>query len=77
MPWLALLGRPLLATGVNLVIVWGLERLEVPLFVALVAGFVAYCAILFALRAFSGEEFAVLRSYVNRRLGRPVREATA
>ncbi len=76
MPWPALLGRPLLATGVNLVIVWGLERLGVPLLVALVAGFVAYCAVLFALRAFNGEEFAVLRNYVNRRLRRPVREAT-
>lgn len=75
MSWLALLGRPLLATGVNLVIVWGLGRLGLPLLLALVVGFAAYCAVLFVLRTFRGEEFAVLRSYVNRRLRRPVREA--
>ena len=75
MPWLALLGRPLLATGVNLVIVWGLERIGVPLLLALFAGFVAYCAVLFVLRAFKGDEFAVLRNYANRRLRRSAREA--
>jgi len=75
MPWLALLGRPLLATVVNLVIVWGLERMGVPLLLALLAGFIAYCAVLFVLRSFNGEEFAVLRSYAERRLRRPAREA--
>jgi O-antigen/teichoic acid export membrane protein len=74
MPWPAMLGRPLLATGANLVIVWGLERLGAPLLVALIAGFVAYGAILLALRAFNGEEFAVLRNYVSRRLRRPAHE---
>ena len=76
MPWPALLGRPLLATSVNLGIVWGLERLGMPLFVALIAGFVAYCAVLFMLGAFKGEEFAVVRSYANSRLHRSVREVT-
>ena len=76
MPWPALLGRPLLAAGVNLVIVWGLEQLGLPLFFALIVGFIAYCAVLFVLRAFDGEEFAVLRGYAKRRLRRSVREAT-
>jgi hypothetical protein len=40
----------------------------------LIAGFVAYGAILLALRAFNGEEFAVLRNYVSRRLRRPAHE---
>jgi O-antigen/teichoic acid export membrane protein len=77
MPWLTLLGRPLLASAANLVIVWALERAGLPLLVALVAGMVAYLAALFLLGTFRGEEFAVLRNSLQRRLRRPAPGATA
>lgn len=76
-PWLKMLGRPLLATGANLVIVWGLDRLGVPGIVSLAAGFAVYVLLLLVLGAFRGEEFAVLRNILNRRLRRPAPEPTA
>jgi O-antigen/teichoic acid export membrane protein len=77
MPWVGLLGRPLLATAVNLAIVWGLERAGLPTMVAVAAGFTAYVAVLFILGAFRGDEFAVLRNSLNRRLHRPAAESSA
>ena len=74
--WTGLLVRPVLATLVNIAIVWGLGRLGVPLLVSLTAGFVAYALLLFVLGAFRGEEFAVLRNSVNRRLRRAAAEPT-
>ena len=77
MAWGRMLGQPLLATGANVAIVWGLQRLGLGLLVALAIGFVAYAAILLALGAFRGEEFAVLRNALGRRLRRPVPDASA
>ena len=77
MPWLALLGRPLLATGVNLAIVWGLKRAGLPTLLAVAAGFVVYVAFLFALGTFRGDEYAVLRNSLKGRLRRPAPEAAA
>lgn len=74
--WTALIGRPSLATIANLVIVWGLSQLGLPLVVALAAGFTAYVLLLFVLGAFRGEEFAVLRNSLSRRLRRPAPEPT-
>jgi O-antigen/teichoic acid export membrane protein len=76
MPWLSLLGRPLLATAVNVAIVWGLDRAGLPTILAVAAGFAVYAVVLFALGAFRGEEFAVLRNGLNRRLRRPAAEAS-
>jgi O-antigen/teichoic acid export membrane protein len=77
MPWLALLGRPLLATAINVAIVWGLERAGLPTILAVAAGFAVYALVLIVLGAFRGEEFAVLRNGLNRRLRRPAADAAA
>ncbi len=74
-PWAPMLGRPLLATGANLAIVWALGKMGLPLFVALAAGFAAYVLLLLILGAFRGEEFNVLRNSLGRRLHRPTPEA--
>ncbi len=66
-PWAALLGRPLLAAGINAAVVWGLLRLAVPLLPALAAGALAYLGALVALGAFRRAEFAVLRGLTRRR----------
>jgi hypothetical protein len=62
MPWLRLLGGPLLAAGVDAAAVWGLGRLGMPLLIALALGFVAYMAVLLVLGTFRGDDFAVLRA---------------
>jgi O-antigen/teichoic acid export membrane protein len=66
LPWLSMLGRPLLATVVNLAVVWGLQQLGVPVLLGLIAGFLAYGIGLLLLGAFRSDEFDVLRSYVRR-----------
>ncbi len=66
-PWATLLGRPLLAAGINAAVVWGLLRLAMPLLLALAAGGLAYMGALAVLGAFRGEEFAVLRGLMRRR----------
>jgi O-antigen/teichoic acid export membrane protein len=71
MPWVALLGRPLLATAINLAVVWGLERAGLPTILAVAGGFAIYVGVLFILGAFRGEEFGVLRNALNRRMRRP------
>lgn len=68
MPWLALLGRPLLATAANVAAVWGLGRLGAPLWAALAVGFLTYMLGLFALGTFRDEEFGVLRGLLKRRM---------
>ncbi len=75
-PWLPLLGKPLLATAVNVVIVWGLMRLGVGLILALTAGFAAYAGLLLLLGVFRGPEFAVVRNTLARRLRRQSPEPT-
>jgi O-antigen/teichoic acid export membrane protein len=74
--WTGMLARPVLATIANVAIVWGLEQLGLPLIVSLPAGFVAYAMLLFVLGAFRGEEFAVLRNSLNRRLHPAAAEPT-
>ncbi len=66
-PWPRLLGRPLLAAGLNAAATWGLLQAGVPLLFALTAGFAVYLAVLFASGAARGEEFAVLRNLLRRR----------
>lgn len=67
MPWLNLLYRPIAATALNVLVVWGLDRLGVPLVAGLLAGLGVYIAVLILLRAFSGPEYGVLRGYLPRK----------
>ena len=67
MNWAALLGRPLLAAGLNVAAVWGLQRVGWPLLMALVIGFGSYAAALFGLGVFRAEEFGALRGLLRRR----------
>jgi O-antigen/teichoic acid export membrane protein len=60
MPWLRLCGVPLLATGVNVAVTWGLERSGIPAIFALIPGFLAYLAVLFVTGTFRSEDFGVL-----------------
>lgn len=62
MPWLSLCGGPLLAAALNAGAVWGLQRIGVPLLLALALGFAVYLLALFLLGTFRGEEFSVLRA---------------
>jgi O-antigen/teichoic acid export membrane protein len=62
MPWVYLLGPPLIAAAANGALVWGLQRLGVSLWLALIAGFIVYVALLLVLGAFRGDEFAVIRN---------------
>ncbi|PKO23461.1 MAG: hypothetical protein CVU38_03915 [Chloroflexi bacterium HGW-Chloroflexi-1] len=68
-PWINLLGRPTLAAALDAALVWGLVRVGVPLLLALTAGFLAYCCGLLLLGTFRGEDFAVIRARLPRRLG--------
>ena len=70
LPWVSMLGRPVLATILNMAIVWGLEQVGVPVLLALAVGFVAYVVALLLLGAFRGDEFDVLRAYVRRNTNR-------
>ena len=67
MNWAALLGRPLLAAGLNVAAVWGLQRIGLPLWPALAIGFGIYAAALLVLGVFRAEEFGALRSLLRRR----------
>jgi O-antigen/teichoic acid export membrane protein len=60
MPWLRLCGGPLLAAGINVAAVWGLERAGIPTLVAIVAGFLVYLAVLTVLGTFRSEDFGML-----------------
>lgn len=69
MPWVRLMGGPLLAAAANVAAVWALERASVPLLLALAIGLAVYGAALFVLGVFRGGDFAVLTA----RLPRPLR----
>jgi len=66
MPWGSMLGRPLLAAGLNAGVVWGLSRVGVSLLLALVAGFLVYVSMLLALGTFRSNDFAGLRARIKR-----------
>ena len=60
MPWLRLCGVPLVATGVNIGVTWGLERGGIPTFLALIPGFLAYLGVLIVTGTFRSQDFGVL-----------------
>ncbi len=61
-----LFGRPIAATAANIATVWALQRIGVPLLLAIGAGFVVYLALLCILGAFRGDDFAVIRDRLAR-----------
>lgn len=69
-PWAKILGGPSLAAGLNAAVIWLLLRAGVPLFVALIAGFLAYGATLLLVGTFRGDDFAPLRDRLLRRIRR-------
>ncbi len=66
-PWPQLLGRPLLAAGLNVAATWGIIATGAPLLLALTVGFAVYLVVLLASGAGRSEEFAVLRHLLRRR----------
>jgi len=60
MPWVRLMGGPLLAAGLDAAAVWGLQRGGAPLFAALLVGAAAYLLALSAVGVFRGDDYAVL-----------------
>jgi O-antigen/teichoic acid export membrane protein len=62
MPWVRLIGGPLLAAGLDAAAVWGLQRAGASLFAGLLVGAVAYLLALLALGVFRGDDYAVLRA---------------
>jgi O-antigen/teichoic acid export membrane protein len=69
MPWLGLLGRPVLAAMLNVALVLALQRAGIPLLLALVAGAGAYGLALLALGIFRDESLGTLRGLLRRRSG--------
>ncbi len=65
-PWLRLLGRPLIAGALDLLVVWGLARIGLPLAGALLAGALVYGAALVGLGVFRAAEYDVLRGRLRR-----------
>ncbi len=72
MPWLSLLGRPLIAGALNVLAVWGLARAGLPLPIALLMGLLIYAAALIGLGVFRAAEYDVLRSRLRRSAANPV-----
>ncbi|MCX7668710.1 MAG: polysaccharide biosynthesis C-terminal domain-containing protein, partial [Anaerolineae bacterium] len=66
-PWPKLLGRPLLAAGLNAAATWGVLAAGAPLLLALTAGFAVYLVVLLVSGAVRGEEFTALRNLLRRR----------
>ncbi len=60
MPWLRLCGVPVVATGINIGVTWGLERAGIPTIIALIPGFLAYLAVLYVTGTFRSEDYGVL-----------------
>jgi O-antigen/teichoic acid export membrane protein len=66
MPWLRLLGGPMLATVFNLALTAALVRAGLPTLLALAVGFAVYAGVLFLLGTFRTEEFGALRRAIKR-----------
>jgi O-antigen/teichoic acid export membrane protein len=66
MPWLRMFARPLLATALNLGVVYLLLEAGAPLLLALPAGFAVYAGALWLLGAYRGDEFQSLREALRR-----------
>ena len=60
MPWLRLCGVPIVATGINIGVTWGLEQAGIPTIIALVPGFLAYLAVLYVTGTFRSADYGVL-----------------